>query len=136
VERNRILSKEKMISKYLVEIHKKYSVPVACVVFVLIGIPLGIVGRPSGRAVAIGISMGFFLLYWAFLIGGEELADRLLVSPAAAMWAPNIVIGAAGIVLMLRAVREGTVVHWERLAGLLSLRSRRRPAAEKRGALS
>lgn len=118
-EHTHLKSKQEMVNKYLVEIHKKYSVPVACVVFALVGIPLGIMGRRSGRAVAIGMSIGFFLLYWAFLIGGEGLADRLMVSPAVAMWAPNVVIGGAGLVLTLRMVREGTIIHWERLLALL-----------------
>ena len=118
-EREKIKLKRKMISKYSVEIHKKFSIPVACIVFVLIGIPLGMMGRRSGRAVAIGVSLSFFLLYWAFLIGGEELADRLLVPAAVAMWAPNVLIGAAGIVLMTLTIREGTIIHWERVPRLV-----------------
>jgi len=103
----------KKISGYRVEIHKKFSIPVACIVFVLIGAPLGIMARRGGIAIGVGMSLGFFLIYWAFLIGGEELADRLIAPPPLAMWSPNIIIGAVGILLMRRTIKETTVLSWE-----------------------
>ncbi len=67
---------DRMIKEYWVEIHKKYSIPVACFVFVLVGAPLGVMSRRGGFGLAASMSLGFFLLYWASLIGGEKLADR------------------------------------------------------------
>ncbi|HDI00343.1 MAG TPA: YjgP/YjgQ family permease [Firmicutes bacterium] len=95
-------SYRRSINRYEVELHKKYSIPAACIVFVLVGMPLGIRVRRGGLGVGFGLSVGFFVLYWAFLIGGEELADRMLVSPWAMMWAPDLLIGALGIYLLLR----------------------------------
>ncbi|NNF08509.1 MAG: YjgP/YjgQ family permease [Candidatus Eisenbacteria bacterium] len=89
---------ERRIDKYQVEIHKKFSIPAACVVFILLGGPLGIRMRKGGFA-NMAIAVGFFLLYYLMLIGGEQLADRGLFSPALAMWMPNIVLGAIGIYL-------------------------------------
>jgi len=103
---NMILSKEQWISKYMVEVHKKYSIPAACLVFVLIGAPLGIMARASGMAMGASYSIAFFLIYWVCLIGGESLADRLVVRPWVAMWAPNLVIGALGVWLMIMEIRE------------------------------
>ena len=90
---------------YLVEWHKKYSIPVICIVFVLIGAPLGTLVRERGWAVGAGLSIGFFLLYWAFLIGGENLADRQFISPFLAMWGPNIIVGCAGFYLVYRVLK-------------------------------
>jgi lipopolysaccharide export system permease protein len=118
----------KKISGYRVEIHKKFSIPAACIVFVLIGAPLGVMVRRGGIAIGVGLSLGFFLLYWAFLIGGEELADRLLAPPYLAMWSPNILIGAVGIFLMRRTVRETTSLSWEWTRRLIP-RSRRKPSS-------
>jgi lipopolysaccharide export system permease protein len=95
-------SNQRQINIYLVEIYKKYSIPFACVVFVLIGAPLGIITKKGGFGVAAGMSLGFFLLYWACLIGGEKLADRELLSPFLSMWVANIIIGFAGIYLIFR----------------------------------
>ena len=90
----------------LVEVHKKYSIPVACIVFIIVGAPLGIMSRRGNMAVSGGIGLFFFILYWAFLIAGEELADRQLISPAMAMWSPNFVIGTLGIYLVVSTVKE------------------------------
>jgi lipopolysaccharide export system permease protein len=94
------------INKYWVEIHKKYSIPAACIVFVLIGAPLGVMTRKGGFGMAASISLFFFLVYWAFLIGGEKLADRNIISPFLGMWSANFLIGAAGILLTMKSVRE------------------------------
>jgi len=103
---------QRQIAMYMVEVHKKYSIPVACIVFVLIGAPLGIMARHGGLAVGAGFSLVFFLIYWAGLIGGEELANRLIISPFIAMWAPNIVVGSFGLFLTLRTARERTTINW------------------------
>jgi lipopolysaccharide export system permease protein len=93
---------ERRIARLTVEIHKKFSLPFACVVFVLVGAPLGMRVRRAGPAVAF-ISIGFFLFYWLCLVGGEELATRLLMAPWLAMWLPNIVLGLIGVDWTLKA---------------------------------
>ncbi|MBD3344537.1 MAG: LptF/LptG family permease [Chitinivibrionales bacterium] len=108
----RIESEKKRIAQYLVEIHKKYAIPFACIIFVLIGAPLGIMARRGGMTVAVSYSIFFFILYWAFLIKGENLADRLVVSPFSAMWSGNILLGACGAFLIIRMVRETTFISW------------------------
>lgn len=100
------------IDEYLVEIHKKYSIPFACIVFVLIGAPLGIISRRGGFGIAATLSLGFFVLYWSSLIGGEKLADRNLISPWFGMWAANIILGVFGIILTLRMGRETPAINW------------------------
>ena len=85
-----------------VEIHKKFSLPVAFIVFVLIGAPLGMRVRRAGPAVAF-VSVAFFLFYYLCLVGGEELANRLLLPPWLSMWLPNLLLGSWGIQSTLRA---------------------------------
>ncbi len=85
-----------------VEVHKKFALPVACIVFVLIGAPIGMRVRRAGPAVAF-VSIGFFLFYYVCLIGGEELANRLFLPPWLAMWLANIVLGLLGLDLTARA---------------------------------
>ncbi len=100
------------VNKYTVEIYKKYSIPVACIVFILIGAPLGTMTRKGGFGVAASISLIFFVIYWAFLIGGEKLADRNILSPFWGMWAANVVIGIAGIMLTYRTVKETVTIDF------------------------
>ena len=122
---NLINSYKKSIDRDLVEVHKKYSIPAVCVVFVLIGSPLGILARKRGWAAAAGLSIGFFLLYWAFLIGGESLADRQKISPFWGMWSPNILVGGLGIFLVLRTVRDSATFRWPQVFSLPSRQKNR-----------
>jgi len=54
----------------------------------------------------VGLSIGFFILYWACLIGGEKLADRGILSPWFGMWIANIVLGVLGMFLSFRVLKE------------------------------
>lgn len=110
--------------EYLVEIHKKYAIPVACIVFVLIGAPLGIMARKGTFGMAASLSLGFFLLYWACLIGGEKLADRGYLEPWVGMWAANIILGVLGVYLTLRTARENVVINWTVFRRLIPKRLR------------
>jgi lipopolysaccharide export system permease protein len=105
-ERAAMDNQQRLIDQYKIEVYKKYSIPAACVVFVLIGCPLAVRARRGGIATAIGVSIGLFLLYWAFLIGGEKLADRGFVSPFWAMWSADLLIGAAGALLLWTGTNE------------------------------
>ena len=107
---NRIEYIQKDIDRFEVEIYKKYALPAACIVFVLIGAPLGIMVRKGGFGVAAGISLFFFLIYWAFLIGGEKLAERGFFSPFIGMWAANFVLGFVGIILTIKTNKEAKTI--------------------------
>jgi len=96
----------RQIAQYLVEIHKKISTAVACVVFALIGAPLGIIARRGGIGPGTVYSLGFFAVYWVCLIGGENLATRLIISPELSMWACNALIGIIGLFLTWRVIRR------------------------------
>jgi lipopolysaccharide export system permease protein len=111
-------------NRLLVEIYKKYSIPFACLVFVLIGAPLGIMARRGNMAVGGGISLIFFIIYWIFLIGGEELADRDMLSPFLSMWLANFIVGAFGIYLLIRTAKEIAFINFDYLNRFLPKRFR------------
>ncbi|MBI2427746.1 MAG: LptF/LptG family permease [Ignavibacteriales bacterium] len=103
---------QKQIREYLVEIHKKYSIPVACFVFILVGAPLGVMARRGGFGIAASLSLGFFLLYWSSLIGGEKLADRQIIEPWIGMWIANMFIGVLGIFLTYKIGKENIELNF------------------------
>jgi lipopolysaccharide export system permease protein len=111
---------ERQIRRFQVEIHKKYAIPFACVIFVVVGAPLAIRMGRSGMNTAIGLSLTFFLVYYVGLIGGEKLADRGFVDPFLAMWAPNLIFGAMSAVLLRKAAREQAVADWSWVSVLTS----------------
>jgi lipopolysaccharide export system permease protein len=94
------------LSRYLVEIHKKLAIPAMCITFVLIGAPLALRFPRGGVGLVIGASAGIYGFYYVGLIGGESLADKLIITPFWAMWGPNLVMMAVGLGLFLRLGRE------------------------------
>ena len=102
---------EKSINTYQVELHKKFSIPFACIIFIIIGAPLGIISKKGGFGVSISISLLFFIIYWAFLIGGEELADRGFLNPGLSMWLPNILLGFIGLCLCYCISNEKNIMN-------------------------
>ncbi len=96
------------INKYLVEIEKKYAIPVAAIVFVLIGAPVAVRFPRGGIGMVIGVSLSVFCVYYIFLIGGEDIADRGFMSPFWAMWAPNVIFTVIGCGLLYMVTRGST----------------------------
>jgi lipopolysaccharide export system permease protein len=131
-----IKSTEEDIDSYMVEVHKKYAIPAACIIFTLIGVPLGALAKRSGVGAGVGLSIGFFVLYWIFLIGGEKLADRDVITPFVGMWGGNILLVLVGAYLTYRVATEAPPMALTRWinnirADLKDRRARRgaRPAA-------
>ena len=89
-----------------VEIYKKNSIALACTVFVLIGIPLGLSIARAGVGLVATLAVAIFLFYWVTLVQGEKLADRGLLPAEVGMWAANVLIGALGVYLVLREARD------------------------------
>ena len=133
-------------NKALVEIHKKFAIPGACIVFGLYGIPLGFRNRRSGRSSGFLISVTMFLFYYVMLGNGEEAAVNGQVPPWLAMWAPNILLLVLGAFLLWRRNRDkGLMIGaldrylrehlWRRILRLgrrREVRGRRRRALEDR----
>jgi lipopolysaccharide export system permease protein len=97
---------EKNNNKFLVEIHKKFTLAVACILFTLVGAPLGILVRKGGITIASALSIAFFLIYYILLIWGEQLADRALLDPAIGSWMPNIVLLIVGLIILFLSDRK------------------------------
>ncbi|NTW52561.1 MAG: YjgP/YjgQ family permease [Chlorobiaceae bacterium] len=103
IDKNRI-----EYNKYMVEYHKKYSLAFACMVFALVGAPLGVMARRGGFGVGAALSLLFFVMYWVMMIGGEKIAERGLVTPAICVWLPNVILSAAGLFMLFRLTRSVT----------------------------
>lgn len=114
-------------ANYQVEVHKKYAIATACIVFVLVGVPLAVSFPQGGLGFVVGASLAIFSVYYVCLIGGESLANRLIISPFWAMWTPNLVFSALGLLGLWRIRRYATVPRYagwaDRLRRLLPLRA-------------
>jgi lipopolysaccharide export system permease protein len=96
----------RLSSPYLVELHKRFSIPFACMVFGLIATPLGIQSRRAGKSGGYAISLVLLLIYYIFITAGESLGDSGKLPVFLAVWTPNILLGITGIFLLIRVARR------------------------------
>ena len=98
-------------NRFMVEFHKKFAIPVACLVFVLLGLPMAISTARSGKGVSLSLAIGLFLVYYLFLVGGEKMADRGMMHPALAMWLANIVLTLVAIPALRITLKETPLIQ-------------------------
>jgi lipopolysaccharide export system permease protein len=103
---NNALTLQNRINQYSVEYHKKFAIPFACIIFMLLGAPLAVRFPRGGVGMVIAASFTIFGIYYMSLIGGESLGDRGVIHPFWGPWAPNIFFGAIAIFALTRLGRE------------------------------
>jgi lipopolysaccharide export system permease protein len=127
VLRNQIDARQMEINRLTVEYHKKFAIPAACIVFVLVGAPIAVRFPRGGAGMVIAISLFVFGIYYMSLIGGESLGDRGIIGPLWGPWAPNFVFALLGILGIARIGRETSSARggdwddlWISVRGILS----------------
>jgi len=89
-----------------VELHRRFAVPFACIVFAIIGVPMGIQPSRSGRSHGFVFSILIFLGYYIALTASEMFAVSGDLPPFLAGWAPNVLFGSFGIYLLVKAAND------------------------------
>jgi len=93
-------------ARFVVEWHKKFAIPVACLVFGLLGLGLSLGTKKEARSAAFALSVGVIFVYYVFIRLGEQAGDTGMLPPALAIWAADIVLAAAALVLLVMNHRE------------------------------
>ena len=86
-------------------IQRKYTIPTACLVFGLIALVLGVSHRKDGKNAGFVIGIGVVLVYYVLMYVGTALAKGHMVPAELALWIPNVVLGGAGVVLLVLKTR-------------------------------
>lgn len=89
----------------VMEIHKKFSIPAACIVFALVGVGLGISNRKDGKLASFVLGIGVIFAYYVIMFTSEAMTKGALIPAWLSMWVPNIVMGAVGIALLVSRSR-------------------------------
>ncbi len=90
----------------IMEIHKKFSVPIACFVFAILGLALGASNRKDGKLAAFVLGIGVIFAYYVIMFTAQALTKGFWIPAWLSMWLPNVVLGAAGVLLLISRARS------------------------------
>ena len=88
----------------IMEIHRKFSIPVACFIFGLIGLAFGLSNRRDRKISSFVVGIGVIFVYYVWMYVAEAAAKGSLVSPHLAMWLPNLALGLPALFFVWRRV--------------------------------
>jgi lipopolysaccharide export system permease protein len=94
------------LRELLIELNKKFTLPLSCIIFGILGIPFGATRNVSGKSKGFVIGISLVLTYYVLQLSGEALGETGKISPILGAWAPNIILGGFGIYLLIMAANE------------------------------
>jgi lipopolysaccharide export LptBFGC system permease protein LptF len=107
-----------------VNFHQRFAAPAACLVFILLGMPLATRVRRSGKGVSIGLTIVLAFIYYVLMVFGQAMGKNGIIPPFWASWLPNLLLGGLGVFLFIGGNRES----WLPPSLLAALRRRASPA--------
>lgn len=93
----------------LIEFHKKFSIPFACIALGILAVPLGVQSESAKRSSGLGLGLVFFLIYYLMLSAGQVFGEAGVYPPVIGMWVPNVVMGGLGLFLVVRTANDRPV---------------------------
>ncbi len=111
IRKSRIPGLKKTVLKDLIiEIHKKFTIPFACIIFGIIGVPLGISKHRSGKSRGFVIGLIVIMIYYIIQLGGEALGETSTLSPATGTWMSNAILGVTGVYMLTMTAKEKPLI--------------------------
>jgi lipopolysaccharide export system permease protein len=111
VQTNRLRNQDLMITKYKIEVNKKYAQAFACLVMFLIGAPLGAIIKKGGLGVPVIISIIFFILYYVMSITGKKWAEEGVVTPFLGIWGYSFFLLPVGFFFLKQAKNDARLLE-------------------------
>jgi len=101
--------KDKDYYKAQIVMHRRFSIPVACLALGLLAFPLGIQSQSGKRSSGLILCLFFFLLYYVLLTAGYTMGKKGIYPPAIGMWLPNLTMASIGIYFIFQTTKERTL---------------------------
>ncbi len=118
--------------RFLIELHNRFAYPAACLVLMLVGVPLGVSSRRGGKSSGFVFTILLVLLYYILSYTGIGLGKQDKLSPFFAVWSANLLFAGAGIFLLWQMASGGRVLS--ALTGWASRSPKPASAARQNGA--
>lgn len=107
-------------NEYSIELQKKFTLAVACVILFLIGAPLGAIIRKGGLGVPVLTSIIFFIFYYILTIVGEKWAKEDVVPVTAGLWAANVILFFVALFFLRQARRDASLFDLDFYSGIIT----------------
>jgi LPS export ABC transporter permease LptF/LPS export ABC transporter permease LptG len=105
---------------YLIELHKRLSYPVACLVLMLVGVPLGLSSRRGGKSTGFVLTVALVFVYYFFSSVGIAMAKQGKIPAGLGVWAANLIFSAIGVVLLRQAAMGDVSIRGTALVRMFS----------------
>lgn len=89
--------------RFKIQRYKIFAQAFSCLIMFLIGAPLGSIIKKGGLGFPVIVSIGFFIVFYVFMIMGEKWAKEELLTPLVGVWLPNIVLTPFGLFFLRQA---------------------------------
>ena len=111
VQASRLRNQNLMITRYKIEVNKKYAQAFACLVMFLIGAPLGAIIKKGGLGVPVIISIVFFILYYVMSITGKKWAEEGVITPFMGIWGYSYILLPVGFFFLRQAKNDARLLE-------------------------
>ena len=108
---------EKFIIRHEIEWHRKFTLPIACIVLFFIGAPLGAIIRKGGLGLPVVVSVLFFVIFHVISFTCEKMVRESIMPASEGMWIPSIIFLPIGIFLTLKATSDSSLFDAEAYIG-------------------
>jgi lipopolysaccharide export system permease protein len=102
-------TKDQRYLNVLLELHRRFSIPIGCFVLGLLAVPLGVQAKSAKRSFGLVLGLFFFLLYYLLMSLGKVYGETGAYPPLIGMWLPNVIIGGVGVYFLIRTANERTL---------------------------
>lgn len=111
VTEKQLVYKERDFVSHMIEVYRKFTLSVACLVLFFIGAPLGSIIRKGGLGWPLFYSVIFFILYHVTSIIGEKLAENNVLTPFGGMWLSTFILLPLGFFLTMKASSDSKIYN-------------------------
>jgi lipopolysaccharide export LptBFGC system permease protein LptF len=96
--------------RFLIEMHKRFAYPAACLVLMLVGVPLGVTSRRGGKSFAWVFTILLVFVYYLLSSTGIALGKQNWISAFFAVWSANLIFASGGLFLLWEMATGGRVL--------------------------